>query len=156
MDIDKISIEEFITIANVKEATIKRNRHKIPGLTYEKGKFDILKGTRYPGDYHRYKLRNSADRRYVLLKAISEYKYIDYLMLKVYHEQFKSLLRELLEAGLIKENHLYNNYGANAYDCTSKGDEVLTQKKERAVTEITKMVVAAAGQVIVAVISEIL
>lgn len=109
---NKVSIEEFIKIANVKKETIKKNRNKIPGLTYENGEFDIVKGTRYPGDYHRYKLKNSADRRYLLLKAISEYKYIDHIPLQVYPEQFKELLKELLDAKLIKENHLYNNFGA--------------------------------------------
>ena len=58
---NKVSIEEFIKIANVKKETIKKNRNKIPGLTYENGEFDIVKGTRYPGDYQRYKLKNSAD-----------------------------------------------------------------------------------------------
>ena len=105
---NKVSIEEFIKIANVKKETIKKNRNKIPGLTYENGEFDIVKGMRYPGDYHRYKLKNSADRRYLLLKAISEYKYIDHIPLQVYPEQFKELLKELLDAKLIKENHLYN------------------------------------------------
>ena len=45
---NKVSIEEFIKIANVKKETIKKNRNKIPGLTYENGEFDIVKGTRYP------------------------------------------------------------------------------------------------------------
>ena len=39
---------------------------------YENDEFDILKGTRHPGEFHRYKMINSADRRYVLLKVISE------------------------------------------------------------------------------------
>ena len=34
---NKVSIEEFIKIANVKKETIKKNRNKIPGLTYENG-----------------------------------------------------------------------------------------------------------------------
>ena len=44
----------------------------MPGLKYENDEFDILKGTRHPGEFHRYKMINSADRRYVLLKVISE------------------------------------------------------------------------------------
>ncbi len=152
---NKVSIEEFIKIANVKKETIKKNRNKIPGLTYENGEFDIVKGTRYPGDYHRYKLKNSADRRYLLLKAISEYKYIDHIPLQVYPEQFKELLKELLDAKLIKENHLYNNFGANAYDCTRKGDALLRKEKNRAVRELAEMVAKAAGCFIGSVISEV-
>lgn len=152
---NKVSIEEFIKIANVKKETIKKNRNKIPGLTYENGEFDIVKGTRYPGDYHRYKLKNSADRRYLLLKAISEYKYIDHIPLQVYPEQFKELLKELLDAKLIKENHLYNNFGANAYDCTRKGDTLLKKEKNRAVRELAEMVAKAVGCFIGSVISEV-
>ncbi|MDP3445199.1 MAG: hypothetical protein Q8T08_20250, partial [Ignavibacteria bacterium] len=86
MDETKISINEFLKIVNVKEETIRKNRHKIPGLTWSEGNYDIIKGTRYPADLHRYKLKNSADRRYLLLKAISEFKYVDHIALRIYHE----------------------------------------------------------------------
>ena len=65
MEGHKVSIGEFLNIAGVKLNTVKKNAEKIPGLKYENGDFDILSGTRYPGDFHRYKLENSADRRYV-------------------------------------------------------------------------------------------
>ena len=117
---EHITIEEFVNIAGVKESTIKKRKNSIPGLKYENDKFIILSGTRYPCDLHRYKLKNSADRRYALLKMISEYKYISHNELRIYPEQFVELLRELLAAGLIKENHLSNHFGANAYDCTEK------------------------------------
>ena len=45
MDKEKITIEIFLKIASVKESTIKKNRDKIPGLTYTNGTYDILKGT---------------------------------------------------------------------------------------------------------------
>ena len=47
---NKISIEEFIKIANVKKETIKKNRNKIPGLTYENEEFDIVKSRQHRGD----------------------------------------------------------------------------------------------------------
>lgn len=157
MDENKISIDEFLNIAGVKLSTVKRNSGKIPGLKYENGEFNILKGTRYPGDFHRYKLTNSAERRYVLLKAISEYKYIDCSVLRIYQEQFVTLLEELLAAGLISENGLPNHYGANAYDCTKAGDEVLElAKKSESVNKITEMVSSAAGHFFGAVISEVI
>lgn len=155
MSDQKIDIEEFSRISQRKISTIKRNHAKIPGLTLIAGEFDITKGTRYPCDLHRYKIENSADRRYLLLKTISEYKYIDHKDLKIHYEQFVDLIRELLDAELIKENNLYNHYGANAYDCTAKGDAILKKKKYEAIKEISDIVASAAGKFIGSVISEV-
>lgn len=150
----KITIEEFQKIAGVKEATIRKNKDKIPGLTYAKGIYDILKGTRYPYDYHRYRIKDSADRRFLLLKAISEYKYIGHDSLKVYKEQFVELIGDLLKAKLIRENNLPNHYGANAYDCTPRGDELLKKKNTEAIREIADLVAAAAGTIAGKIIAE--
>lgn len=155
MDETRVSIEDFLQIAQVKLNTVKKNRNKIPGLSYINGSFDIVKGTRYPIDLHRYKIKNSADRRYLLLLAISQYKYIDHLILGVYQEQFEDLLKELLDGELIKPNHLYNEYGANAYDCTIKGDEIIKLKKEESVKKITEIVSSCAGHFVGAVLSEV-
>ena len=51
MEGNKVSIGEFLNIAGVKLNTVKKNAEKIPGLKYENGDFDILSGTRYPGDF---------------------------------------------------------------------------------------------------------
>lgn len=155
MDKTRVSIEDFLQIAGVKISTVKKNKDKIPGLTYANGKFDIIKGTRYPIDIHRYKMENSADRRYLLLLAISQYKYIDHLKLRVYPEQFDNMLKELLDGDLIALNHLYNQYGANAYDCTSKGDEIIKMKKEEAIKCITDVVSSGAGHFVGAILSEV-
>lgn len=152
---DTIAIEEFVNIAGVKEATIMKKKNSIPGLKYQDGKFTILRGTRYPCDVHRYKLNDSADRRYILLKMISEYKYISHVELRLYHEQFVDLLRELLEAGLIRENHLSNHFGANAYDCTEKGDLLLKRKRNEAIRQITDIVASATGKFVGEIISEV-
>ena len=153
--VDYISLEEFACIAGVSESTIKRNRENIPGVVYSKRKYKVLSGTRYPCDIHRYKIKDSADRRYVLLKMISEYRYITNLDLQLYHEQFVEMLRELLSAGLIKENSLPNHYGANAYDCTEKGDKLLHLKKVESTKQITDLVASAAGTFVGKVISEV-
>ena len=155
MDKTRISIEDFLQIAKVKISTVKKNKNNIPGLTYTNGQFDIVKGTRYPFDIHRYKIKNSADRRYLLLLAISQYKYIDHLKLRVYQEQFEALLKELLDGELIKPNHLYNEFGANAYDCTTKGDEIIKLKKEEAIKHITGIVSSCAGHFVGTVLSEV-
>ena len=148
-----MSIEDFLTIAGVKLETVKKHKDEIPGLTICEGEFLILEGTRYPC-FYRDKIKNTADRRYLLLRAISEYKYIDHLKLRVTHSQFKDLLKDLLDAGLIRENHLANHYGANAYDCTIKGDELLHFTKQKAIKEISNTVAACGGHFVGAVISE--
>ena len=153
MDETRVSIDDFLQIAKVKLSTVKKNRKKIPGLTYANGKFDIVKGTRYPFDIHRYKIKDSADRRYLLLLAISQYKYIDHLKLGVYQEQFEELLKELLDGGLIKHNHLYNEYGANAYDCTIQGDEIIKLRKDEAVKQIAEVLSSCAGRFVGGVLS---
>ena len=154
MDKTRISIEDFLLIAGVKIDTVKRKKDEIPGLTYKNGKFDIVKGTRYPYSKGNNRLKTSADRRYHLLLATSQYKYIDHLILQVYQEQFEEMIEELLEAGLIKPNHLYNEYGANAYDCTPKGDEILKLGKKEAIGYITELIAKGAGHFVGAVLSE--
>lgn len=150
-----ISIDEFVRIAGVKESTIRKNKDKIPGLSYNKGTYSIIDGTRYPCDLHRYKISNSADKRYLLLKAISEYKYISHLDLGLYHPQFVEMIKELLDAGLIQPNNMANRYGANFYDCTREGDELLRQQKNSAINEISNLIVVAAGKFVGNVISEV-
>lgn len=150
-----ISLEEFAYIAGVKESTVKRNRKDIPGVIYEKRKYKVLSGTRYPCDIHRYKITDSADRRYILLKMISEYKYVTHIDIQLYHEQFVEMLRELLSAGLIKANNLHNHFGANAYDCIEKGDALLRTKKVEALKQIAELVAATAGTFVGKVVSEV-
>lgn len=150
-----VSMDEFLAMAGVKLSTVRKNIDKIPGLDYKNGEFLILNGTRYPFNLRGYKLKNSADRRYVLLKAISEYKYIDSLKLGVYQEQFKSLLKELLEAKLICENGLPNHFGANAYDCTRMGDEVLRLEKSECIHKISELISSPLGHFVGAIISKL-
>lgn len=150
-----ISIDKFKLIANVKESTIKRNRNRIPGLSYVDGQYLIIDGTRYPCDLHRYKIKDSADRRYLLLKMISEYKYVTHVDLGLYYPQFVQMLEELLKAGLIAPNNMENHYGANFYDCTALGDELLKRNKEKAKNEIANLIASAAGTLIGRIISEV-
>ena len=144
-----ISIEEFIKIAGVKEGTIKRNKYKIPGLSYEDDEYLIIEGTRYPFKVGLNKMENTNDRRYLLLRAISENKYIDHKILRIYHQQFLTFLAELLEAGLIRENNMQNHYGANYYDCTEKGDRLLiAEDKNKIKLEIANEVAKVAATLI--------
>ena len=142
-------------MAGVGIPTIKKKRDSIPGVVCDEGEYKVLKGTRYPCDIHRYTIKDSADRRYILLKEISKYKYITSIDLQLYQEQFVEMLRELLSAGLIKENQMPNHYGANAYDCTEKGDALLKMKTVKSVQMMTDLIAGAAGTFVGKVISEV-
>lgn len=152
---EKISIEQFIEQTGYKRKTIIKNKDKIPGLKYIDGEFIIKKGTRYPYNIGANKLEDSEDRRYCLLDAINKYKYIDYRILRFDQKQFKKMLEDFLNAGLIEENHLGNNFGANAYDCTNKGIAVMKQHRNEAIKDITDIIASATGHFTGAVISEV-
>ena len=141
-----IDFSDFVKLSGKKENTVKKNYAKIPGIDKVGKEYRVLSGTRYPCDLHRYKLNNSADRRYILLKTISEYKYISHKELQLEEPQFHNMLNELLEAGLICKNGLCNCFGANAYDCTSAGDKVLMKAKHEAIETITLLVAEATGR----------
>ena len=155
-NVNYISFEEFVRNSGVSERTVRKRYREIPGIELtDSGELRILSGTRYPFNMRNCKLEDSADRRYVLLKAISQYKYISCNDIRVEQAQFKRMLYELLNAGLIQRNNLSNTYGANAYDCTIKGGELLQmakinkkKAKEEMCILIAKVSVAFVGKVI--------
>ena len=150
-----ITLDEFLRIADIKKKTLDKKYKDIPGVEKICGEYLILSGTRNTCDLHRYKLDNSAKKRYVLLKMISRYKYISHLDLKIEYIQFETMLSELLSAGLICENGLSNHYGANAYDCTPLGDEVLKNDESEAKNQIAQLTASCAGTFVGAVLSEL-
>lgn len=154
-DIKYITFEEFVNNSGVKESTIKRKYKQIPGITKTDDGFQVISGTRYPCDLHRYKLRDSYEKRYVLLKCISKYKYVTHTNLRLEYDQFVKMLEELLSAQLIEPNNLGNDYGANAYDCSILGDKLLKKNKELAIKEMTSMLTSVAGKLCETVISTI-
>lgn len=141
-----VSLEQFSRISGVKLETVKRKWKMIPGISLEDGTYRVIEGTRYPFSFRGYKIKTHEQKRWVLLTAISRYKYIDDTMLGLYPQQFKDMLRDLVSAGLIIENGLSNYFGANAYDCTNDGDKILKLKKNEAVNRITQLVAGAAGK----------
>ncbi len=154
-NVEYIDFDEFVHNSGVKEATVKKRYGDIPGIEKTENGFTVLSGTRYPCDLHRYKLYDSGKKRYVLLKMISMYKYITHRDLMVEQRQFENMLRDLLTAGLISPNNLSNSYGANAYDCTPLGDEIISRTEKAAKKEIVKLIALAAGAYTGAVISEL-
>ena len=150
-----INLEDFVKIAGVKKSTVIKNKDKIPGLYFENGEYIIIEGTRYICDLHRYKLNNSEKKRFVLLKTIGEYKYISHIELGLYMPQFEDMLRELLSAGLIRANNMANKFGANFYDITLAGEEILRKKQLESIKEISDIVSESAGKFIGAIISKV-
>ena len=153
--IDYIDFEEFVNNAGVKESTIKRRYKKIPGVIKTQKGFRVISGTRYPYNIGNTKLDSSEARRYVLLKAISKYQYISHKELRLEQQQFVDMLRDLLSAGLIQRNNLSNTYGANAYDCTPQGDELINQKDKAARKSLINTIATATGTFTGAVLSQI-
>ena len=140
-----ISLEEFVKKSGVKESTIKKRYKDIPGITKEGNSFTILSGTRYPCDKRRIKPKDSGDRRYLLLRTISEYRYISHEHLMLEEKQFNDMLAEFLQAGLINKNGLCNSFGANAFDCTVKGDALLKKEKNDVIRYLTLLGAEALG-----------
>ncbi len=69
-------------------------------------------------------------------------------------KQFDTMLQELLVAGLIQKNGLSNSYSANAFDCSSSGDALLSQSREAAKKQMVGLIAEAAGTFTGAVISQ--
>ena len=128
---------------------------RIPGIVKTDKWFTVISGTRYPCDLHRYGLKNSAEKRYVLLKMISQYKYVTNKDLKIEYPQFQDMLRDLLSAGLIQRNNQCNNYGANDYDCSSLGDALLQKTDNAAKDGLIKLIAGVVGAFTGAVISQV-
>lgn len=153
--VNTIPIEQLAVNTNKSVNTIKRNYRIIPGITKINRNYQVLSGTRYPFPIKRYSIDTSAEKRRALLIAISRYEYIDCYALRIEQPQFKRMLHNLLNAGLIEENGLANHYGANAYDCTELGAQMASEEKWKTIQKIAELIVAAAGHFTGAVISEI-
>lgn len=153
--IEYIDFDEFVSIADVQAKTIKKKYKQIPGVEKTDRGFRVVSGTRYPYNIRNTKLDDSASRRYTLLKAINQYKYISHRELRIEHRQFEDMLRDLLSAGLIRNNNLSNTYGANAYDCTPLGEELISRTDKAARAELVNLIASAAGSFTGAVLSQI-
>lgn len=150
-----ISLDDFARNASVSVRQVKHRYKEIPGISKIGKNYVVLSGTRYPCDLHRYKMEDSARRRFLLLKTISQYKYITHMDLKIEQRQFEEMIRDFLSAGLIKPNHLPNEYGANAYDCTPQGDHLLKMSEKEAINEMVSIIAGAAGTFAGAVLSKV-
>lgn len=145
MPISYITLDEFSRISGVKEETVKRKYKEIPGITKSGNTYLVLEGTRYPVDRRTIRPKTREEKVYYLLKAISEERFISSDNLGLYDEQFSELITALLRANLIKNNCLCNDYGANQYDITPDGSDLLRNKKVEATRLICSTLADLAG-----------
>ena len=151
-----IEFDDFVSNTGFRKSTVERNYKKIPGIEKKNGKYTVLSGTRYWfSDLHRYKIDDSYEKRFVLLKAISKFRYIGHKELRVEKLQFDKMLRDLLSAGLIEPNNLSNCYGANAYDVTDKGASLIHKNDKTAKKELITTIAEVAGTFTGAIISQV-
>ena len=132
--IDKSELIEFANRCNKKPATVeKRFRNgDIPGIQIINNRFKIMEGTRYPYDMRGKETNNASKKRFYLIDAIFNRKYIDAIMLGVEQQEFNQYIQENMNAGLIMHMDWQNQYGANGFITTSEGDKIFTnQKKEQ-------------------------
>lgn len=150
-----LSLEEFAGISNISEKQIIKRRKEIPVIIKQDGQFLVLRGARYPMPINRYKVKDEYKRRFILLKAISQTKYIDNKMLGIYQEEFEQMLRDLLQSDLIYENNVGNIYGANAYSCTQAGADLVETNNFARLSKLVNLAAEAGGKFIGEVLSRV-
>lgn len=148
-----ISIEEFAKMSDKKVSTIKRRYKEIPFIDKENN-YRVLEGTRYPYKCRK-KYKDDYSRRRILLVAISKRQYIDYNKLGVYKATFEKFLKDYVDEGLIEKNGLGNVYGANEYDCTTKGSKIASMQYRQCIKEISLLFSQTAGTLMGAFVSQI-
>lgn len=151
-----IELDEFLRICNIKKPTFLRRYKDIPGVEEKDGSFKILEGTRFPYNMRGNKLQTTDEKRYVLLKAINENKYIDNVMLKVFQKEFENLIKDLCSIGFIETNGMDNTYGANAYRTTSTGGKSLKESRRETIKFITLLLSEASGKFVGEVLSKVM
>ena len=130
--IDKSALEELANISNVKLSTIERRQRSkpIPGIRIINNRYDVMEGTRYPYSMRGKRASESAKKRFYLLEAIYLRRFIDSVSLGVEPREFDQYLAELLQNDLIMKMNWENQYGANGYITTPKGDRVFAEEKK--------------------------
>ena len=148
-----ISIENFANRYEIMPETVLKRHEEIPGLRKNGEVYEVIDSARYPVDKRWLKGKTSGEKRYELLKSISNYRYIDHNLLKVSKASFDLLIKQLRDVHLIEENGSGNIDGANAYDCTSEGDELLKQSKRKVIIFIAELVGRCLGEMTEAILT---
>lgn len=97
------SIEDFARNSRVSVNRVKKRYKEIPGITKVGNTYKVEYGSRYPFPIGRYSCKTSIEKRYAVLRAIMNYKYIDNKMLGIPAESFELILKDLLDRQLIQK-----------------------------------------------------
>ena len=143
-----ISVEEFAIRCNLKKNTIINNIEKIYGTIKIGNNYLISDTARYPFNVRNNFLKTRMDKIYVLLRATSEEKYIDEVMLKTSKNSFKLIIDELCEKNLLRNNNNADLNGANAYNTTIEGKMFLHNKKSKVIQSIMETLGSFTGKVL--------
>ena len=147
MTLEELSAENGVSIRQI----VKRYE-EIGGIENRGGDWIVPDGTRYPA--RKLKNLNSAEEKmYGMLKATSDYRYIDHKMLHVPIQSFNLLVNHLIEQGWIQPNGIDNPYGLNRFDITPKGSAVIKQNRRDAISYITRTIAGCAGEFLTPIIN---
>ncbi len=152
--VEYVSIEEFSNRYNLKPQTILKNYKKIRGIKMSRGELIILSSARYPYNMRNTHLKKREEKMYVLLKATREFYYIDSKMLKISEYSFNTMIKEMLNLGILIENNSGNNDGANAYDTTTLTENFLNLSKRKAIKEMLSIMANTSGTFVGAALSQ--
>lgn len=144
-DIPLVDVETFASRYGYSEKTIKKNIHRIEGAWKEGQDYCIPDSARYPYRMGHTSIQTREDKRYVVLRATSEYRYVDEKMLGLSKTSFRTIVDELTSQGLLINNNSNDVHGVNMYDTSSKADEMLKGGKKKAMVEIGKAVAEIGG-----------
>lgn len=125
-----ISVEKFAERYKLKAETIKKNINKIPGASFDDGKYIIPDSARYPYNPGNSKLDTRTKKVYAVLKATDEFRYIDCEMLKMSRDSFDTMVNELVEKRLLQKNGSDDDHGLNSYDLTVEAEQYIENKKK--------------------------
>ena len=139
-----MTLREFSLQCGISENQIRKRYKEIGGVEYIDGEWIIPNGTRYPAK-RLHHVDSFEEKVYALLKATSEYRYIDSKILHIPDESFNVIISVLLQQGWIQTNGIENPYGANHYDLTLIGANIINQRRYKSIEAISAMIARCAG-----------
>lgn len=131
---------ELSRLAGVKEETVIRRLSDIRGWKKVDGDIIFLKGTRYPYEKNRVKLKDTLDKYYAILKATNRNRYIDHNYLNVTEDVFSLMTEELVKMGYLQKNNSNNPYGANSYEMTFLSSKIIKKSKLAIIREMREVI----------------
>lgn len=128
---EAVSIEEFAKRYKLKINTVKKNFHLIKGAYIKENEYIIFDSCRYPYFKKHLNIKTRDDKKYVILRATYEYKYVDRFTVGMSQSSFKTMVNELKEKGYLIENGSGDTNGLNAYDVSDEVGQIIYEKKHK-------------------------